>query len=50
MKTYLISAYTLWGAQFGTTVEAENVDEMFRIFHEENKDSEIADYWFDEEE
>lgn len=52
MRTYWVSAYTLWGTQFGATIEAENVDDLFRIFHEKYEDSDVADYgiWDDVDE
>lgn len=43
-KTWIISAYDQSGRQFGDTIEANNVDEMFRIFKERNPDCDIADY------
>lgn len=44
METYIISAYDMYGNQFGITIEAKNTEEMFRIFHEECPECDVADY------
>lgn len=44
MREYWVSAYTQDGQQFSDSIEADNVDELFTIFHSNHPDCEIADY------
>lgn len=44
MKEFWISAYDQYGRQFGDSIKANTVDEMFLIFEQKYPYSDLVDY------